>query len=279
MWDNPFRTVYQTSAIQVGAFRCAPGHPQFENSGPARDYCFVFPRTSVAIEHEDAPEFAANPNVVTFYNKGQHYVRRMVSDEGDRCEWFAVSADLAHEVIREFDPAVDNRPPHRLFPFHRGISDPRLYRSQRELFRRLTRCPDSADPLDIEEQVLTLLDGVLSLAYRKSPPANASSEALRRVEMLIGRDQDRPLPLSDVAAETKLSPFHLCRAFRRATGTSLHQYRLRLRLSAALEAVCESNKPFVDIALEFGFSSHSHFTSAFRAEYGVTPSGLRRARF
>ncbi|HLJ49988.1 MAG TPA: AraC family transcriptional regulator [Bryobacteraceae bacterium] len=277
MWDDPFRIVYASPTIRIGAFRCAPGHPLFEDSGPSRDYCFVFPRASVSIEHEDEPEFAANPNVVTFYNQGQHYRRRTISAEGDRCDWFAIAADTAREGVREYDPDVERRPEARMFRYHRAWSNPALYRKQRQLFQQLTASPDAMDPLEVEEQVLNLLDDVLSLAYRKAPQAKTAGDNLRRVEALLSRDLDRSFPLAEVAAEARLSPFHLCRAFRRATGTSLHQYRLRLRLLAALEAVCESVRPLVDIALAFGFSSHSHFTNAFRAQFNATPSAIRRS--
>jgi AraC-like DNA-binding protein len=51
-------------------------------------------------------------------------------------------------------------------------------------------------------------------------------------------------------------------------------YRLRLRLLASLERV-RAGDPLVDIALAHGFSSHSHFSAAFRAAFGMTPSAWR----
>ena len=63
--------VFDSGLVRIGAFRCHPDHPSFEDSGPAQNYCFVFPRTAVKIEHEHEPVFVANPNVVTFYNLGR----------------------------------------------------------------------------------------------------------------------------------------------------------------------------------------------------------------
>jgi AraC family transcriptional regulator len=57
----------------------------------------------------------------------------------------------------------------------------------------------------------------------------------------------------------------------------MHQYRRRLRLRAALEAVTSGDATLTEIALGLGFPSHSHFTNAFRVEFGVLPSALRRA--
>src|SRR5450432_4475664 len=132
------RVVFDTGIVRIGAFRCNPSHPSFHDSGPARNCCFVFPRTAVEIEHEHEHAFAANPNVVTFYNQGQSYLRRAISAEGDRCDWFAVSADVARDAIRVYDTTVDDRPDYP-FRLSRGWSDPRTYLQQRRLFERASQ--------------------------------------------------------------------------------------------------------------------------------------------
>jgi AraC-like DNA-binding protein len=78
--------------------------------------------------------------------------------------------------------------------------------------------------------------------------------------------------LRDVASEVGMSVYHLCRTFQRVTGKTLHQYRSDLRVRYCLDSVRLGDSRVVDIALEAGFSSHSHFTSAFRQAFGETPS-------
>ena len=58
----------------------------------------------------------------------------------------------------------------------------------------------------------------------------------------------------------------------------MHAYRNDVRLRLSLEAVMDGEQDLSQIALDAGFSSHSHFTSAFRAHFGLTPSGARDAR-
>jgi AraC-like DNA-binding protein len=48
-----------------------------------------------------------------------------------------------------------------------------------------------------------------------------------------------------------------------------------LRLRASLEAIAERSLDLTSVALDHGFSSHSHFTAAFRREWGMTPSDWR----
>src|SRR5882724_2819272 len=57
--------VFESPLVRIGAFRCDRDYPGFQDTGPADNDCFVFPRTAVGIEHEHEPPFAANPNVVT----------------------------------------------------------------------------------------------------------------------------------------------------------------------------------------------------------------------
>ena len=143
---------------------------------------------------------------------------------------------------------------------------------QRRLFQQAARGAD----FEIEEQCLVLLDRVLRSAYSKPAEPVVKRDAVHHVEMLLSNRWDRTLRLGDLAKEAGVSVFHLCRMFRRATGTSLHQYRKRLRILSALEPVSESRRPLIDIAIDAGFSSHSHFTSEFRREFGRRPSDVRQ---
>ncbi len=270
------RIVFHSDLATIGAFRCPREDPRFEDSGPIQQHCFVFPRSAVVIEHEHARPFVANPNVVTLYNRHQRYRRAAISREGDRCDWFGVAPELLRDALSLHDPAVADRED-ELFPLARGVSDAGLYLAQRELFE-LAASGAPLDALAIEEGVVVLLARVAALAFGAPPallePARRST-ATREIERILSERWNEDLALADLARAAGLSVFHLCRTFRRETGTTLHQYRHQLRLRSSLERVRESRQPLVEIALGSGFSSHSHFTSAFRREFGTTPSRSR----
>lgn len=277
------RVVYRSGALEVGAFRCPPEHPDFARAGQIRDHCaFVFPRTAVRICHEGRPAFTADPAVVTFYNPGQPYTRAAVDSCGDRCEWFAVDTDTAAEAVRAHDPrsAECERAP---FRFTHGPSDARSYLVQRRLFEALVRGA-AVDALAVEEAVILLLEDVLRQAYAAwrgglAPPCppltTREAEAARHARELLAARYREPLSLADLASLVGLSRFRLCRAFRRATGTTLHALRDQLRLRAALEALGAGCSDLTGLALELGYSSHSHFSQRFRAVFGRPPSRIR----
>jgi AraC family transcriptional regulator len=82
-------------------------------------------------------------------------------------------------------------------------------------------------------------------------------------------------PSSASPGPSAVPPFHLSRIFRRETGLTLHRAIVRLRLREGLERLLDEPQQISRIALDVGFSSHSHFTDAFRAEFGHSPQQVR----
>ena len=244
------------------------------------DALFVFPRDGVWIQHDGGEPFVADANTVTYYNKGQAYRRRQLSQWGDQCEWFAVAPEAIAETLAAHEPAAIDRP-HRPFRFTHGPSDPESYLRQRRVFQHVSTEP-SADRLFVEEAVLSVLGDVTRLAYAhagvKPAPRGRQRREVDLVEAardVIARRFTENLSLADIAREVESSVFHLARIFKARAGFTLHAYRNQLRLRAALERLSERDVDLIDIALDLGFSSHSHFTETFRRSFGKTPSAVR----
>jgi AraC family transcriptional regulator len=274
--------VFHSPLVRVGRWRCPAAHPQFVDSGPASDALFVFPRESVWIEHEGGRPFVADANTVTYYNEGQCYRRRVLSPNGDRCEWFAVSPPVITETLAAHEPAAVERPTWP-FPFQRGPSDADSYLRQRVVFHHVSR-ERMPDRLFVEEMVLSILGDVTTLAYVHSGLVTPrrrrqrhDGDVVESARDVIARRFTANLSLADIAGEVGSSVFHLARMFRARTGFSLHAYRTQLRLRAALEQLREPRRDLVDIALDLGFSSHSHFTESFHRGFGKTPSAVRES--
>lgn len=276
--------LYRSPLLKVASFRAEPDQPRFNDSGPAENHIFVFPRTRCLIQHEGKAPFLSSPGCVTFYNQGQVYTRKAVAGQGDHCEWFAVEPRILREVVRAFDPQVAQRPDQPFF-FDYGPSDPKSYLLQWLIVGHLQK-ETRPDPLFVEETALCLLARVVTNAAEAHgmtvpPPATEAGSRHRDLteaaKAVLHRDFREALSLEDVAREAGTSVFHLSRIFRRQTGVTLHAYQAHLRLTAALEAVAVPEADLTDVALDLGYSSHSHFTAAFRKAFGVTPSAVRQA--
>jgi AraC-like DNA-binding protein len=76
--------------------------------------------------------------------------------------------------------------------------------------------------------------------------------------------------LEQLAQEVGLTPFHLCRVFRRENGLSPHTYQILVRLKRA-KTLLAAGLPISQVALETGFFDQAHLTRHFKRVFGVTP--------
>ena len=254
-------------------FACSPDNPSFHAAAASTSHCLVFSRTPVWIRHERGARYVADPTVATFHNRGRVYQRWRIAAAGDRCDWIAYADDLVADAVGRFPRAGDGRDP-LWFPAEFILVSSRVYARQRRLFDRLHA--GGAPSLAVEEEAVLLLDRVLSTVcpQRQASRGGRDFDAVQRVRAAIAAAPAAPQSLRSLARHAEMTPFHLCRAFSRMFGETMTAYRLRLRLQGSLERV-RAGEPLVDVALAQGFSSHSHFSAAFRAAFGMTPTAWR----
>lgn len=277
------RVYLTTDHVTIGTFRCPTRHPNFHNSGPTGGYLVVFPRTSVTITHVGKPTVLTDPNLVMFYNKDQEYFRDKVSEEGDLCDWFSFPVDTVQQAIKQFDPEVE-RYEKRPFRFTHGPGEPSLYFQQRLLIEHIRQAAE-LDLFYIEEQVLTLLKQVIEYSYLarygrhiscKQPTLAERRDLVQQVKSILVTRFQEPLSINQIAQEVHSSPYHLCRIFRQITGLTIHNYLNRIRLHHSLDYLSQPNQTISDMSYALGFSSHSHFTAAFRRIFTFSPSEFRK---
>jgi len=79
----------------------------------------------------------------------------------------------------------------------------------------------------------------------------------------------------ELAKIAALSPFYFQRLFSRLVKRPVNDYIKMRRLARACETLSDKNKRILDIALDYGFSSHEHFTKTFKTAFGITPDDYR----
>jgi AraC-like DNA-binding protein len=137
------------------------------------------------------------------------------------------------------------------------------------------------EPLWADVTALQLVADVLESAFvqrgvthrpKREGTGADHAERVEAVKTFLAARLTERVTLDDVARAVHVSPFHLARIFQQQTGVPVHRYLTQLRLRASLERLSDD---LTVVALELGFSSHSHFTDAFRREFGVSPSEMR----
>jgi len=98
---------------------------------------------------------------------------------------------------------------------------------------------------------------------------------LRAAHEFIGENALRPLGLAEIAEAAGRHEIHLAREFSRFYGMSVGAHLRRLRTQHAAGLLRENRASLSEIALESGFSSHSHLCREFKLRLGVTPSQYR----
>jgi transcriptional regulator GlxA family with amidase domain len=98
---------------------------------------------------------------------------------------------------------------------------------------------------------------------------------VRKAMLLIERHLADPLPAEFIAQHVNVSVRHLERLFQAELGMSPLAFAFELRLNNALQLLVSTNNSIIDIALQCGFLSNSHFSRCFRVQYGKTPSQVR----
>lgn len=96
------------------------------------------------------------------------------------------------------------------------------------------------------------------------------------IDQCIKQYRDEALTLRVLSCRLGYSEFYTTRKFKEISGVQFRDY-LRLRkLAFALKEVRDSEKNIVEIAFDYGFSSHEAFTRAFKGTFGITPSAYRK---
>lgn len=90
------------------------------------------------------------------------------------------------------------------------------------------------------------------------------------VQMMEDHLED-PVSPADLATAVGLSTRQLERLFRRYLERSPKRYYMELRLARARNLLMQTDMSVISVALACGFSSPSHFSKCYRAQYGTTP--------
>jgi len=86
------------------------------------------------------------------------------------------------------------------------------------------------------------------------------------------------LDLAKWADSVKLPTSEFARRFQQRTGVAPYTWFMDRRIDEAKRLMMESRMPLVEIALDSGFCSQSHFTEAFRRRVGTSPGRWRSAQ-
>jgi AraC-like DNA-binding protein len=232
----------------------------------------VFPYRGTYVRHVGQDNAVADANQLVLFNPGESYRISHPVAGGDA----SLSLALEEGLLRELVPKTYLRSRSDVaFRLQRLRIDPRAQALVSLLRHGLTRA--IAEPLQAETLVLTLVRRALGERTSRPPGSTHGRQRLvDRAKLAISSNPARRWKLAEIAAAVGVSPVYLTQCFQQVEGLPLYRYQLRCRLARALDLLHEYDD-LSALALDLGFSTHSHFTAAFRQLYGRTPAQMQRA--
>jgi AraC family transcriptional regulator len=261
----------QTALVTATDERCPGVQRGWADGKRSPSTLISFPYRGVHIRAVGVRRHVAEPNQVTIVNADEPYRVGHPVPGGHA----ALTIALEPAMLPEVAPAALRHPSGAVnVPGLRIDSATQLLAAQ--LRQRLSA--GSIGRLEAETHIVQLV----RLALRGAParasdsPSGRPERLVDHVKLLLSADPWRRWTLTEIAERVSVTPVYLTDAFRRIEGLPLYRYHLRLRLAVALGALGDCDD-LTRLAIELGFSSHSHFTSTFRKSFGQTPSEFKRS--
>ena len=171
----------------------------------------------------------------------------------------------------------------QLLPDCTYLSDDSEIETLMALFTRLSACYIGATESIVNDLRSNYL--LMEILYRVSRLCLGDSEHMagapvsritREAYEYINENYRGDCSLGMIADAVQISPNHLHVVFARETGMTPFEYVLKKRIAYARRLIMAGDKSMLEIALETGFCSQSHFNKAFRSATGITPVQYRK---
>ena len=272
MSDLEVEMLLDTAAVAVRHVRCAGTcrHRSAEECVSATH--LVFPYRGTYLRHVGSDQAVADANHVLLFNAGEGYQVSHPVSGGDT----SLVLVLSEPLLRELAPAALLHKRDALgFRMQSLRIDPRAQALVALLLHGLQS--GNIEPLEAESLLLILASRSLGpRTARASGATPAKRRLVDRVKLLMASDLGRRWTLAEIAADIGGSPVYLTQAFQQVEGMPLYRYQLQLRLARALDLLAGA-EDLSALALDLGFSSHSHFSAAFKRSYGRSPDAFRQS--
>lgn len=248
------------------------------NAGP-RDKPFEeqHSATSIAVVVSGTFEYRSpagsglmTPGSVLLGNEGDCFLCGHQHGRGDRCVAFSYHPEFFERIAYEAGGAKARFHMPRLPPM----------RALAPIVARMIALQADEPGVDSDELGIQLAVQSVQIARGLGPAGLTGGEPgalarVSRVVRMIDHDPDTPHDLRSLAQLARLSRYHFLRTFEGVTGTTPHQYLLRVRLQRAAFRLRTESTKILDIALGCGFGDVSNFNRSFRAEFGMSPRVYR----
>jgi AraC-like DNA-binding protein/ligand-binding sensor protein len=124
--------------------------------------------------------------------------------------------------------------------------------------------------LEVFAQYLADFAGRQAIAVSETEP-----EAVANAKEFVQTHVEEPITLNKVVEHVHVSRFYFCKLFKRATGMTLTEYVVRVRIEKAKTLLVDPSLRISEVVFAAGFGSIPQFNSVFKRHVGMAPSEYR----
>ena len=99
-------------------------------------------------------------------------------------------------------------------------------------------------------------------------------EKIREACAILEQNLDQPLTIPELARKVAINECYLKKGFKALVGKTIHDYQQDLRIARAKELLQKQGLSVTEVANTMGYSSISHFSTAFKRVTGMKPCEL-----
>ena len=256
---------------------------------PVGGYCgysitkdHVHPAPMFTVHFDDLSMIELNAKIhtskpdTTFYLRENRPHHELVSKRPSRFLALFISKELLQETAFLNNCSLSEAPVSSLFQTpYRLIDSLKAFTEETK-----TDLPGKADI--INGIVLHTAHILIRMLFKIENDDPMNSETITenfRINQVIDyiyKNLSQKITVEELASVAHLSPSHFSQVFRRETKESPHRYLLITRLNQSQRLIKEGRLNLTEIAYECGFSSSSHFATAFQKEFSVSPSDYKK---
>jgi len=286
-----YERVFGGHTVSMGIYRCQQCSPDTGSEQATRTHNINVPFGGLYVKHIGKRRIPIDTHRAAFYNSREPYHTSHPAGGGDWGAYLSARTDVLMEILAPLDPSAVDRQDRPFVNDHGPLPPAQLLHAHR--IGAAAMRGELSDSLETEEELLGLFGAIAEAANQHEPFADqrksTGTSPIRDDRKRSHRDLafharnhiathfTESLTLDSIAKAVDSSPYHLCRVFKNIWGETLHGYQQGLRLREALVRLHDSSLDLTRLALDLGYSNHSHFTARFRRTFGIAPSDVRRS--
>lgn len=123
---------------------------------------------------------------------------------------------------------------------------------------------------------------LLSLQFQKNKPSNNSqltsndTDKIKEAAYILISDIHNPPSIRDLALNIGINEKKLKQGFKAVFNTTVYGYLFNYKMSLARQLLLDTNKSIYEIGLQCGYDYPSHFSTAFKRNFNISPNEFKK---